>query len=115
MPSWNYAETGNSRSASARARWPLRGSILTGEKTVLNWRYSTKKSQLSPGRGMMMYQPRRLLSGPGQPASILGRFTGSEPPRSGTSYATVSDFCESVDALPQISPLDGDLKNVQRP
>jgi SAM-dependent methyltransferase len=64
---------------------------------------------------MTIYQPRRLLSGPGQSASILGRFTGSERPRSGTSYATVSDFCESVDALPQISPLDGDLKNVQRP
>jgi hypothetical protein len=64
---------------------------------------------------MTMYQPRRLLSGPGQPASILGRFTASERPHSGTSYATVRDFCESVDALPQISPLDGDLKNVQRP
>jgi hypothetical protein len=62
-----------------------------------------------------MYQPRRLLSGPGQPASILGRFTGSERRTGGTSYATVRDFCESVDALPQIAPLDGDLKNVQRP
>ena len=62
-----------------------------------------------------MYQPRRLFSGPGQPAAILGRFTNLERPRSGTSYATVRDFCESVDALPQISPLDGDLKNVQRP
>lgn len=62
-----------------------------------------------------MYQPRRLLSGPGQPASILARFASPERPRSGTSYATVRDFCESVDALPQIAPLDGDLKNVQRP
>ena len=32
-----------------------------------------------------------------------------------TSYATVRDYCESVDELPQIAALDGDLKNVQRP
>ena len=33
----------------------------------------------------------------------------------GTSYATVRDYCESVDLLPEITPTDGDLKNVQRP
>lgn len=33
----------------------------------------------------------------------------------GASYATVRDYCESRDELPQITPLDGDLKNVQRP
>ncbi len=32
-----------------------------------------------------------------------------------TSYATVRDYCESLDHLPQITGLDGDLKNVQRP
>jgi hypothetical protein len=31
------------------------------------------------------------------------------------SYATVRDYCESLDHLPQITGLDGDLKNVQRP
>jgi SAM-dependent methyltransferase len=31
------------------------------------------------------------------------------------SYATVEDFCDSADNLPQICHLDGDLKNVQRP
>jgi ubiquinone/menaquinone biosynthesis C-methylase UbiE len=31
------------------------------------------------------------------------------------SYATVRDFCDSVDHLPQICYLNGDLKNVQRP
>jgi SAM-dependent methyltransferase len=30
-------------------------------------------------------------------------------------YATVRDFCDSVDFLPQICYLNGDLKNVQRP
>lgn len=30
------------------------------------------------------------------------------------SYATVRDFCDSADNLPQICYLDGDLKNVQR-
>lgn len=31
------------------------------------------------------------------------------------NYATVRDFCDSVDHLPQICYLNGDLKNVQRP
>jgi glycosyltransferase involved in cell wall biosynthesis/SAM-dependent methyltransferase len=31
------------------------------------------------------------------------------------NYATVRDFCDSADNLPQICYLDGDLKNVQRP
>ncbi|MDQ6809210.1 MAG: class I SAM-dependent methyltransferase [Verrucomicrobiota bacterium] len=32
-----------------------------------------------------------------------------------TSYATVRDFCDSADHLPEITGLNGDLKNVQRP
>jgi hypothetical protein len=32
-----------------------------------------------------------------------------------TSYATVRDYCESLDEIPWISAVDGDLKNVQRP
>ena len=44
----------------------------------------------------------------------MARFaTGA--PASETSYATVRDYCDSVDHLPQIAPTDGDLKNVQRP
>lgn len=31
------------------------------------------------------------------------------------SYATVKDFCDSADHLPQVCYLNGDLKNVQRP
>jgi hypothetical protein len=61
-----------------------------------------------------MSQPLRLLSNPGEAAAIVARF-GGQGPGEGSSYATVRDFCESVDELPQIAPLDGDLKNVQRP
>src|SRR3982751_337488 len=62
-----------------------------------------------------MARPRRLLNGPAQAAAILGRF--AERPRHGCtiSYATVRDFCDSLDELPQITGMDGDLKNVQRP
>jgi hypothetical protein len=62
-----------------------------------------------------MSQPLRLLNSPAQAAPILGRFARPDRAQNGTSYATVRDFCESVDELPQIAPLDGDLKNVQRP
>ena len=61
-----------------------------------------------------MSQPVRILKNPGQAAAILSRFSESGV-QAGTSYATVRDFCESRDELPQITPVDGDLKNVQRP
>jgi SAM-dependent methyltransferase len=57
-----------------------------------------------------MPRPQRL---PANPATVA-RFSKPER-RSETSYATVRDYCESVDEIPQIAPLDGDLKNVQRP
>ena len=61
-----------------------------------------------------MSQALRLLKDPGQAAAIISRFSGRGA-GAGVSYATVLDYCESVDELPQITPLDGDLKNVQRP
>ena len=61
-----------------------------------------------------MSQPLRLLKNPAEAAAIVARFSGRSPGE-GISYATVCDFCESVDELPQITALDGDLKNVQRP
>ncbi|MEY2490436.1 MAG: hypothetical protein QOC70_2378 [Verrucomicrobiota bacterium] len=61
-----------------------------------------------------MSPPRSFLDHPAKAAEIVARFS---TPRqtSETSYATVRDYCESLDQLPQITGLDGDLKNVQRP
>jgi SAM-dependent methyltransferase len=61
-----------------------------------------------------MSQPLRLLKNPAQGAAIVSRFSGRGA-STGTSYATVRDYCESLDELPQITAIDGDLKNVQRP
>jgi SAM-dependent methyltransferase len=61
-----------------------------------------------------MSQPLRLLRNPAEGAAIVARF-GGRSAGEGISYATVRDFCESADELPQITALDGDLKNVQRP
>jgi hypothetical protein len=47
-------------------------------------------------------------------ADILRRYPGNQITAE-TSYATVRDFCDSADHLPQITSGDGDLKNVQRP
>ena len=55
-----------------------------------------------------------LLNPAGGAEAIIARF-GGQPLPAGTSYATVRDYCESCDELPQITPVDGDLKNVQRP
>src|SRR4051812_1662054 len=61
-----------------------------------------------------MSKPVRVLKNPEQAAAIISRF-GRPRPETGMSYATVQDYCESRDELPQITPIDGDLKNVQRP
>jgi hypothetical protein len=61
-----------------------------------------------------MSTPRVFLDHAAKAAEILARFSTPKQ-TSETSYATVRDYCESVDHLPQITGLDGDLKNVQRP
>lgn len=61
-----------------------------------------------------MPPPRSFLDHPAKAAEIVARFSTPKQ-TSETSYATVRDYCESVDHLPQITGLDGDLKNVQRP
>jgi hypothetical protein len=61
-----------------------------------------------------MSKPLRLRNNPTAAAAIVARFSKFEG-RPETSYATVRDYCESIDELPQITPADGDLKNVQRP
>lgn len=60
-----------------------------------------------------MSQPQRRLRA-GAAEDIVARYAGirSTPE---TSYATVRDYCDSVDHLPENTGLDGDLKNVQRP
>jgi len=58
--------------------------------------------------------PRRFLDQPADAAEIVARF--STPKQvSETSYATVRDYCDSLDYLPHITGVDGDLKIVQRP
>jgi hypothetical protein len=57
----------------------------------------------------------RFLHNAGEAAAIVARYAHSAQQQRGTSYATVSDYCESRDNLPQITGIDGDLKNVQRP
>jgi SAM-dependent methyltransferase len=61
-----------------------------------------------------MSRPQRVVSDSATAAAIVERFSKSER-FLGASYATVRDYCESRDELPQITAIDGDLKNVQRP
>jgi SAM-dependent methyltransferase len=61
-----------------------------------------------------MQQPLRFLRDTATAAAVVARFANRGCPL-GVGYATVRDYCESVDELPQIAPTDGDLKNVQRP
>src|SRR5687767_3105883 len=61
---------------------------------------------------MSLFKPR--LKNAEVTAALLKRFRTPGCP-SGTSYATVRDYCESLDEIPQITAMDGDLKNVQRP
>ncbi|KAF5063530.1 hypothetical protein DSECCO2_293700 [anaerobic digester metagenome] len=46
--------------------------------------------------------------------TLIARYAQPRPLET-LSYATVRDFCDSADHLPEICKLHGDLKNVQRP
>ncbi|BDC52989.1 hypothetical protein F183_A53040 [Bryobacterales bacterium F-183] len=46
-------------------------------------------------------------------ATLAAHYRGRRIPN--LSYATVEDYCDSVDGLPEITGLQGDLKDVQRP
>ncbi len=46
--------------------------------------------------------------------AVLARYTSASP-LAELGYATVRDYCDSLDHLPAITGFDGDLKNVQRP
>ncbi len=61
-----------------------------------------------------MAKPHRFLKEAATAKEIVARFHSAEKMPE-TSYATVRDYCDSLDHLPQITGLDGDLKNVQRP
>lgn len=77
------------------------------------WLAFTKRSPQNQNTTGMS-RPLLFLSNPATAAVIRARFS-SLPAASGTSYATVRDYCESLDHLPKITATDGDLKNVQRP
>ena len=62
-----------------------------------------------------MPRPSRLLNNPAEAAAVVARFAGTASGAPATSYATVRDYCESLDELRWITGIDGDLKNVQRP
>ena len=61
-----------------------------------------------------MPRPLRFLKDPSVAPSLVELF-GSRQGQTGWSYATVRDYCDSLDQIPQITGKDGDLKNVQRP
>ena len=55
-----------------------------------------------------------FLANAADAAAVIACFRGQKIAGE-LSYATVRDYCESADLLPQITGRDGDLKNVQRP
>lgn len=56
----------------------------------------------------------RVFLDPTSRAQLIGRYRGHGQIRS-LGYGTVRDYCDSADHLPQISCLQGDMKDLQRP
>jgi len=52
---------------------------------------------------------------PERARQVEQRYRNPAAPPAKVSYATVADYCDSVDHLPEITGLRGDLKDVQRP
>src|SRR5436190_401814 len=112
MPSKLFKLTKSCGRGSPRGPSLFAMPTLTGARTRQRLKISTNRSDI-PGRKKPM-PPRSFLDHAAKAAEIVARFSKSKT-ASETSYATVRDYCESLDDLPQITGLDGDLKNVQRP
>jgi hypothetical protein len=61
-----------------------------------------------------MQGPLKFLHKAGAARAVMEKF-GQRGCPVGLSYATVRDYCESIDHLRPITSTNGDLKNVQRP
>ena len=97
----------------------LGAGALDFRRTHFDWKKNTVTldrfyRQIREAQQKAYYAIPAVLSYPDDAARIVARFARAAP-ASKTSYATVRDYCESVDLLPEIAPTDGDLKNVQRP
>ena len=78
----------------------------------MRWRnFTTRSSPANAGESVV--RPKRFLDEP-HAAEIRAGFSELRADE-GVSYATIRDYCDSVDFLPKITKVDGDLKNVQRP
>lgn len=92
----------------------LRGRLSVGGRRFaeLNFSWRTSASRLD---SFYRRVSGRLTSRGLTPAleATAKRYRSFDPPP--LSYATVRDYCDSVDALPELAKLSGDLKDVQRP
>src|ERR1043166_1088340 len=109
------AQTNHRPNAWPRAPPSFAGRISTGKTTPAPSRVFTLTSLPNrKSKAKHMSPPSRFPSNPAATAEVVARFSQSPHPP-GTSYATVRDYCESLEELPQVTAMDGDLKNVQRP
>src|SRR4029077_11599027 len=93
--------------------WNFAGAILIGPRMRPSSKNFISRSSRTQNRNHMQ-KPLRFLPNTNAAAAVVAKF-GQRGCPLGLGYATVRDYCESVDELPQIAPTDGDQKNVQRP
>src|SRR5438270_4590452 len=117
LTSWrrckHSAATNACEKGLARALWNFAGNISIGRRTPaasLDFTIGFWPREKSN----RMRQTSRFQNNPAAVAALVARFS-KENREAGTSYATVRDYCERVDLLPEIAPTDRELKNMHGP
>lgn len=87
------------------------GARAFAERTF-SWPASARKLMSFYDRVLATGRTPIHVNGNG-PHAIVERYAGFAPPR--LSYATVRDYCDSVDHLPPVATASRDLKDAQRP
>lgn len=93
---------------------PLRARLSAGARAFAERSFSWPAS----ARKLRRFYEQVLGDRAGAPQAdetneLLGLYAGQAVPR--LSYATVRDYCDSADHLPELARTSGDMKDVQRP
>jgi hypothetical protein len=93
---------------------PLRARLSAGARAFAERSFSWAASARKLRR---FYQqvvgPKAGATQAAEANALMGLYGGREVPR--LSYATVRDYCDSADHLPELARASGDMKDVQRP
>ncbi len=96
--------------AQSKLVWSIQSQMLKDFYGSLSERLRQSAKKI---KNEVIMKPVHLLNETTK-VQLIERYENCDRYKRSLDYATVRDFCDSVDHLPQVCFLNGDLKNVQR-